>query len=88
MIELQQAEDTAVGALQTLLRFAPESRNQLTRYISPSIQARLEYSNLLSVGSRSPEDPNRGEITSEGSHRLVPFVQGKKEARKPSYKIH
>ncbi len=90
MIELQEAEDALVKAIETVLRYAPESAPQLSQHISPSIQARLDYSTEPSVSSATSSDSssNQEQVAAAGSAKLVPFLRGKKEAQKPSYKIY
>ena len=98
IIKLQQAEDAAVEAIRTIRSLAPESFSQLSNYISPSMLARLDYSNNgtgggLSGSSSSGQSDYESESSNmmESHHtggRLVPFTQGKKETRKESYKIH
>ena len=99
MIELQQAEDALVKAIQTVLRYAPESASELSRHISPSIQERLDYSAdtaklpVSSPGSSrsscsSGQEKAASDMGNIGEPGLVPFNRGKKEARKPSYKIY
>jgi len=89
MMELQQAEDIAVKAIQMVLCLAPESTTQLSQYISPSIQARLESTNTSNPSSGSLGSLDNAIAEGPGTDRmLVPFARGRKEARKPSYKIH
>lgn len=90
MIELQKAEDALVKAIETVLRYTPESAPQLSRHISPNIQAWLDYSTEPSIASTSSSDlsSNQEQATAAKSAELVPFLRGKKEARKPSYKIY
>lgn len=87
MIELQQAEDISVKAIQTILCLAPESTAQLSQFISPSIQAQL-----ANPYDHSSSSFDSYQVVAEGpgtnSDILIPFVRSRKEACKPSYKIH
>jgi hypothetical protein len=84
MIELHQAEDVMVDALRTLLHITLNSLQQLTQYISPCIQDRLD------VDEKSIRSLNGVDLreSTGGDDGFIPFTQGPKERRKPSYQIH
>ncbi|KAK2459406.1 hypothetical protein APHAL10511_008578, partial [Amanita phalloides] len=75
MIELQQAEDALVKAIETALYYAPESAPQLSQYNSPSIQAQLDYRTEASISSTGSSDSsNQEQAAAGGSAELVPFL--------------
>jgi len=89
MIEITQAEDTIFNAIQRILRLAPETRPQLEGFMSENIRRRLDSDGFtVSESSASVSPPEDSDIESNPPLGLVPFVFGKKETRKPSYKIH
>jgi hypothetical protein len=86
MMKLNQAEDAMVEALQTLLELSPDTKETFEGYVSPRIRARLELDcEEISVASDfDSTDQLQPEVDSE----LIPFTKGRKEKRKPSYRIH
>jgi hypothetical protein len=81
---LNQAEDAMVEALQTLLELSPDVKESFEGYISPRIRARLE----LDCEDISVADDFDSTDQVHSDLELLPFTKGRKEKRKPSYRIH
>jgi len=82
MTELHQAEDAMVQALRTCLQLEP--MQHFNKYMSPRILEWLDSKDDIA----SKFDDMADGPDADGPDGLVPFTKGRKEKRKPSYKIH